>query len=179
LGVITLQGTRVMGDFRRAEYFAYYRRPWHQTLVLVFFLLIFAMAIAGYVQGHHGNLAWGAPYFLLFVVWLASGVGIPWSTAKSKTAGQPWRGEATTFVFDTEGVRVATASMSSDVRWGVLREVCETKNLFLLRSGEGLPVVIPKRFFASAEEMNVWKSFVQEQMKCRPIAMRELTARWC
>jgi hypothetical protein len=176
---ITLRGTRVPGDFRRAEYFTYFRRLWHHALLLVFFLLVFTLGGVAHSQGNQKNLAGLIPFAVLFLLWVSCLVAIPLLGAKSKTAGKKWLGEATTFVFDAEGIRIASASLSSEIRWGLIKEVCETKSLFLLRSGEGLPVTIPKRLFADAAEIEAWKVMVQTQMKCRPIAIHGLAARWC
>ena len=152
---------------------------WPQALLLAFFLVIFTLAFVGNVQGPHGNLAAVIPFVLLFLLWASSGLTIPSHAAKSKFGGQKWLGEATTFTFDPEGIRVASASLSSEIRWSVIREVCETGSLFLLLSGEGSPIIIPKRFFASRAEMPVWKELVQTQIKCRRIALRGIAARWC
>lgn len=177
--VITLQGTRTLGDFQRAEYFTWFRRLWSQALMLAFFLLIFTAAFVAYVQGQHNSFVNVIPFVVLFLLWAASGVVIPLQAAKRKLAGLKWLGEATTFTFEAEGIRMASASFSSETRWSVVKEVCETKSLFLLRSGEQSAITLPKRFFASAAEIDAWKELVQAQMKCRRVAVRGIAARWC
>ena len=177
--MITLQGTRLLVDFQRTEYFVWFRRLWPQALLLAFFLLVFTAAVVGYVQGQHDNLVTATPFVVLFLLWAASGVLGPLRAAKRKFVGLKWLGEATTFTFEAEGIRMASASFSSETRWSVVKEVCETKSLFLLRSGEQSAITLPKRFFASAAEIDAWKELVQAQMKCRRIAVRGIAARWC
>ena len=176
---ITVRGSRELRDFQRAEYFTSFRRLWQHAILLAFFLLVFAAAFVEYVQGEHpGHFSAIIPFAVLFLLWTWSIIA-PNAAARKKVAEQPWRTEPTTFAFHAEGMHVDCASSSSDIRWVVVKEACETRSLFLLFYSKQASTVIPKRFFESDAQIEAWKQLVQAQTGCRPIRPRGMMARWC
>lgn len=178
--MITLQGTLALGDFRRTEYFLWYRRGWSWVFSLACLLLVSSFAVVGYLQERDsGQRLTYIPFAIFFLLWISCAIAIPLHAAKRTFAGQQWLGDPFTVTFGPDGIRTVSAILSSEVHWSVIREVCETKSLFLLCHGQRSALIIPKRLFASAEEIEAWKALVQTQIECRRIAVRGMAARWC
>jgi hypothetical protein len=116
------------------------------------------------------------PFGAVFLMWVGGQVTVPLSAAKSEVSGYT---EPATFTFGPQGARIASASVSSEMNWSGFREICGTKTLFLLHRSEDPAIVLPKRFFASAAQMQAWKELVASQTNCRPIRPRGIAARWC
>jgi hypothetical protein len=125
------------------------------------------------------DLAFVIPFAALLLLWISIWLVVPLLIARNKLARQSWLGEPVTFVFGPETVQIASASVSSEIHWSVVREVRETRSLFLLYYGAQSAAMIPKRFFASAAGIQAWKELIQARIKCSPIAVRGMAARCC
>jgi hypothetical protein len=178
--MIAIRGTLATADLRRAEYFLSYRRGWSWTLSLVSLLLLFTFAAFGYVQERDSGqrLAY-IPLAVFFVLWISCAIALPLHAARSRLASQQWLIEPLTFTFGADGIQIASDSVFSEFTWSAIKEICETRSLFLLYRTERSAFTIPKRLFANAAEIEAWKGLVQTQTNCRRIVIRGLAARLC
>lgn len=69
-------------------------------------------------------------------------------------------------------------SACSTITWSNVREVCETKTLFLIYLGADIATVIPKRFFRNAGLIEAWKQDVTRNMG-KPIISKGFVATFC
>jgi hypothetical protein len=53
------------------------------------------------------------------------------------------------------------------MRWDLLKAIHETRSLFLLYHAPNRAVVLPKRFFASPEELKGWRDFASRHVDAK------------
>src|SRR5207302_2900728 len=102
----------------------------------------------------------------------------PYRMAKKQFASEViWR-EPATYTFQESGIQVHRPSASSDLKWTVITEVLETRTLFLLHIGKRSAIVLPKRVFTDAAQIQSWKQLLQSQLASGVID-GGLLGRWC
>jgi len=186
-GILELHGALDRSDLLRAVYFGQLRRTWLAALFLVSPFLLAAAAIAvenllpessAYrVTVSQGALRSTVPFVFIFVVWCLVSALMPLRRVTRMSAKLNFS-EPCTMVFTAASVRHSSPSSSAEVRWSVITEVCETRSLFLLFIGDS-SILLPKRYFQSAEEMSAWRAITGAGIAPKKIRPPGMVARWC
>lgn len=181
--MVTLHGTFTVGDLRRFLYYGMFQRAQAIGTVVLFLLALVSIAVmVWFVPGSNiiGIAFNASPFVAVFLFWCLAMVVMPFRSAKKRFACEKHLSEPSTYVFAPEEVSITSPSNSAVVKWIAITEVRETKSLFLLQLGKNSAIPVPKRFFASAAEVDAWKQLVMSQVKSqRAISMRGVVAPWC
>jgi hypothetical protein len=114
---------------------------------------------------------------LLFWLLIVGVVGPHWA-AKKQLANQKYLGDRMRYVFEDDGFRALGPNTSWEMRWGVVREIRETKSLFLIYHAPNIALPVPKRFFASEGEQARWKEFAALHIPAGKFFEPVLVGRW-
>ena len=163
---IELQGTVVLADLVRAEYFSVLRRiPWLSVIAIILFVLIAPVN--------------AAPLgFIVLVLALITAL-IPYRIARRHLRDRSYLHKPIAWVFDSEAISSAGTGISSRIAWGLLKRVRETKSMFLLYHSRDAAVIVPKRFFRSLDEMDRWRQLVAAYVDPKLIEKPSFVGRWC
>lgn len=66
--------------------------------------------------------------------------------------------------FSRENIHFKTTSLDSTLQWTHYERVIESPDLFLLMYGKGLYTLIPKRCFASSEEISTFRALLDQSI---------------
>lgn len=102
----------------------------------------------------------------------------PKTNAKQQYATHTYLRETTTYFFTDNGVETRCESLRSTMKWNTIREVHETRTLFLVHYGPTIAIIIPKRFFRNPDLIDVWRQDVIRNMG-KPIISNGLAAKFC
>lgn len=103
---------------------------------------------------------------------------LPYTTARKQYASQSLVSEAGSYSFTSDEIEYRGKSASSQMLWSVIREIRETKSLFLLYHAHNLAMILPKPYFLDAPEMAVWRSLAASKL-AKGIAAPGPIGRWC
>jgi YcxB-like protein len=112
----------------------------------------------------------GSFFGILFVPLFASYMlfGAPYFAARNLLRNNPNAGGPLHYVFTTNGVVVESPTGHSEIKWTAYLIVRETEDLILLFPQKNLAYPIPKRFFASENELKDFRELVRAN--CRGTA---------
>jgi len=167
--MVALQGTYTRADFARFQYFHQLRRIWPAILLILVITLALMLLIAA--RPDPNLIANVSPLLAMFAIWLILLGVSPWWAAYRQAARQPYLRDMLEFSFTALGYRLKGTGFSSEVQWGVLRVLRETKSLFLLYQAPNLAVIVPKRFFESQIQMNTWRQMAEAGIAPRKISV--------
>lgn len=141
-----------------ANLFIGLRRFKRYIYLLVFFSLFSSVVIfAAVLSGPEA--AKGFTPEMLFVIFasplifLATIVATSYFEARSFTSGKAPTPASTRWLFSETGITTEDPTAATQLQWKVFFQVRETKTLFLLFSHPHYANVIPKRAFATAEDL--------------------------
>jgi hypothetical protein len=141
-----------------ANLFIGLRRFKRYIYLLVFFSLFSSVVIfAAVLSGPEA--AKGFTPEMLFVIFasplifLATIVATSYFEARSFTSGKAPTPASTRWLFSETGITTEDPTAATQLQWNVFFQVRETKTLFLLFSHPHYANVIPKRAFATAEDL--------------------------
>ena len=150
------------------------------ALILILVVPLVALAIiANPDSGWRQVLTNALPFFALLVLWLLLLGAMPYRNARQALTAQTYVREPITYTLTDETISAAGPSVRWSLAWNVMKRMCETKSLFLLYHAPNLAVIVPKRFFQSASEMQAWRQFVSVHLDSKRIDKPNFVARLC
>lgn len=169
---IEVTGALTIADLRRFQYFHAWSRRLSIAACVIVATILMLLLLTFYLSPEDNvptstMIPNAAPFFILILLWIAVLGLAPYFFAKRQWATQPYLGEPTSYVFTAESIRTSRPSMSSDVKWSAVREIRETKSLFLIYYGLRLALPIPKRFFQADSERENWKELASSAIAPR------------
>jgi hypothetical protein len=177
-----IHGTFDLNDLIRFQYFHTLRRTWpvavFVALILILIAPLGALAIIDFES-------WGQaftnalPFVLLLAFWLFLLGVMPYRNAKKALIAHSYVRVPITYTFTDEVISAAGPSVCWSLAWNVMKQMRETRSLFLLYHAPNLAVIVPKRFFQRASEMQEWRQFVSTHLGSKRIDTVGLVARWC
>ena len=156
--VLEFRGTITVSDVLRFQYFHWFRTTWW-FVALVYLFLVGIVVVAA-----------TAAVVLLFLVWTAPLVVLPYMAAKKHLRTCVELREPIAYTFSEQSIHFTSAHSSSDISWKALYRVRETKSMFCLYFGASSAWLLPKRFFKDANEQNSWRQLVEQQILPATIA---------
>ncbi len=175
---IAVQGTLSIGDLARYQYYHLHRRVWPFSLVLAL-VEVLAIPLVYYSSYDARSFIVNSSLFVLcFVVWLCLMLLLPKTAARRQFASQSLLSEAGSYVFTSDEIEYSGKSARSQMLWSVIREIRETKSLFLLYHAHNLAMILPKRFFLDAQQMAAWRSLAGSKF-AKGIPAPGPIGRWC
>jgi hypothetical protein len=81
---------------------------------------------------------------------------------RSFCATQNYLREPQTYSFGLDAIDVKETTTSARMAWSTIREIRETKSLFLLYHASYIAIVVPKRFFAGDNDLREWKDLIAQ-----------------
>lgn len=169
--MIELHGILTLADFARFHYFHHLRRIW--PVLVVVLILCVAIIVLITVVPNPNLVANTRPLLILFAIWVCLLVVNPYLGARRQFAKQPYLREPLTQIFTVETISSSSASTSSQVKWNIVQNVRETSRLFLLYYATNQALIVPKRFFSTPEQMDLWRRIVETGIGprtiCKPI----------
>jgi hypothetical protein len=175
--MIELHGTLTVSDLRRFQYFHRFRRLW--PIVLLVLLLSISLLVIMTAFPNPNLIANVQPLLILFALWLALLFAAPDIQARLIFSRQPYFRYPMTQTFTSTGYETKGTGFSSEVSWGILRNVRETKSLFLLYHTPQMALVVPKRFFVSDEQMETWEEAVTVGIAPKKLSKAGWVGRLC
>jgi len=181
---IEARGQLSVRDLARFQYFHAYRRWWiisalaALSIGLLLLLLLFGLLSDKPPEEVHNFLTNVTPSLILVGFWVLMAAVAPYSTARKSLVARAYLGEATSYMFNNEGMQAVAQSMSYEMKWSVFRRIQETKRLFLMYHAPNMAVVIPKRFFRSQGEAGDWKNFVEQRIAPKKIMRPRIIGGW-
>jgi hypothetical protein len=182
--VIELNGTLGRADLTRFQYFHALRRTWPIAILAALILILFVPAL-GFVYIAYPEFEWrtvitnAIPFALLLAFWIYVLGIMPYRHARKALATQSYLREPIDYIFTEETISGTGRSAQWSVGWNVMKRIIETKSLFLLYHHSNVAVVVPKRFFQSASEMDTWRQFAAMHMDSKQIDKPGFVARLC
>lgn len=182
--VLELQGTLHLGDLTRFQYFHTLRRTWPIAAICAL-ILIFVVPLTAFVVIADPESDWriiltnAAPFGLLLVLWLFLLGFMPYRNARKALASQAYLREPITYAFTAETISGAGPSAHWSIAWGVVKQIRETKSLFLLYHAPNVAVVVPKRYFQDGSEIDTSRQFVAPHLAAKRIEKPGFVARFC
>jgi hypothetical protein len=150
------------------------------TLVLVFVAPLGALAlIANPESGWRQIFTNALPFFALVVLWLLLLGAMPYRNARKALTTQSYARETITYTFTDEVISAAGPSVHWSIAWSAMIRMRETRSLFLFYHAPNLAVLVPKRFFQNASEMQEWRRFVSTRLDSKRTDKPGLVARLC
>jgi YcxB-like protein len=184
--VIELHGTFTLSDFVRFHYFHTLRLCWWLLAIVAVFLLIVApLFLALFVNTYPPVVSWssveeGAVPFVAGCLVLTYALTVmPYQRAKKQYAAQNYLREPVRTSFAAEGISSEGSGISSKVVWSIVKQVRETKSLFLLYYSANMALIVPKHFFEAPDQMDQWRQLVAASIDPKLIEKRGLVGRWC
>jgi hypothetical protein len=165
-----LNGTLERGDLIRFQY-AHSARGLTGIAIFLAGGLVVALVLGLFATSEHSSdeehswseiLRNAIPFIILLVFWLALIFGRPYLAGKKQYTSQQHFREPITYAFANQSFSGSSASVSWTVQWSILRRVLESQRLFLFYHGPNAAVIVPKRFFDSTQQIEVFKSFVRD-----------------
>jgi len=178
--VVELAGTLAFSDFVRFQYSRSFRRTW--WIVLVAFLIAFAgVLLAGLATVLTSDLEVirqsGTPFLLLLVFWIVV-VTAPYRGARRQIKTNVAISAPIQYIFSSRGITSTGTDFSSEISYGNLWAVLETKSLFLLYLSEGHAILLPKRFFKDGGQQDHWRSLLEQRITPKRITPVGFLGRW-
>jgi hypothetical protein len=81
--------------------------------------------------------------------------------------------------FIAQGFSGSTSESSWNCAWSTLKFIGETRSLFLLYQLPYIAIIVPKRWFESAEQIETWRQIATAGIGSRGIEKPGLVGRWC
>lgn len=170
--LIELGGTLEFRDLLKFQYSQCYRRTWWLVLLMIA-ISFFGVLLVGILAVLNSDLEFarttGTPFLLLFAFWIALAAA-PYRGARRQLKTNISLANPITTTFSSEGIHRTGSHFSGDLSYQALWEVCETRSLFLLYTGAGSALLLPKRFFRDAAQENDWRVFVERQIAPKRIS---------
>jgi hypothetical protein len=183
VGAIELRGTAGAEDLIRFQSFHTMRSRWLRIpaavvalIVLLWLLIVFLTS--GTEEQKRNGVANITPMIFLLGYSALFVVVVPRFAAKLQVRQQPYLTEETRYVFTPEKVTAEAVSTSFSLAWSMIRDVRETRSLFLLYHSPRAAVLIPKRYFADAQAMDQWRQLVIQSAPKHRIEKPGLIGRW-
>ncbi len=153
--MIELHGAYRFADSLRLQLYYRFRRTW-PLVIAAFFISCVALALLA--AGPRREFLFMLCLFaILFGLWLALNVVLMFWTACRQLGVKGCLKETVSLAFSADGIECRRGSGDrTKVNWTDLHTINETKTFFLLHMGPGVAIV-PKRFFMSDEQMDLWK----------------------
>jgi hypothetical protein len=180
---ITLHATLTLADVKRFQYFHALRRGWLAVvlfgLALIILVLFLVVRVVSDPQSGLPLLINAIPFLFLLLFWVFAMCCLPYLAARRMFAAQRVLREPVTWVFTSEGVSSSGPSASSSFVWDVLKALRETTSLFLLYTAPNAAHIVPKRLFATPDEIEQWRQMVEAYAAPRRMEKPGLVGRWC
>jgi len=169
-----LYGTLDLGDLARFQYFHTFRRTWPVAVVAVLILtLVMPLSTLAIIANPDSDLrpifTNALPFALLLVLWLFLLGAMPYRNARKALTAQNYLREPITYTFTDETISGMGPSARWSIAWNVIKRMQETRSLFLLYHAPNVAVIVPKRFFQSAREMELWRQLVASYLDSKRI----------
>jgi hypothetical protein len=177
-----LNGTITTADLTRFQYFHTYCRIWPATVVAV---LVLPVWVACCFFATDPDSEWhavlkSALVFILPCSFLLLWAGLmPYRLARKQFATQNHLREPVTYIFTTATIQGRGTGFAWRIEWNLLKQLRETKSLFLLYHGPNIAVIVPKRFFQSAAEIEAWRQLTLACLTSKKIDGPGIVGRWC
>ncbi len=179
-----LHGTLTVGEMARFQYFHLLRRAWPFAgavalgLIGVVFFLI-GIALTGQFSELYPDLVTSSPFFLLMLFWGFMFGFNPYRIARKQFRDQPHLRELITYEFSSANIKGSGPSASWVVAWNVVKNVQETKSLFIVYYSKIQGVIVPKRMFGSSTELKAWRDLFVSCAPSGKIQRPGIVGRWC
>jgi hypothetical protein len=172
--MVELQGTLTFGDLLCFSYFHQLRRIW-PLVVGLFFAFTIVLGIVLLDPTRIDSMRLPLVVMAAIVVFL---VGCPYVSARKQFARPVFR-DTMRHTFSPDGIQSKATGILSEVQWGILYEVRETKRLFLVYYASNMALIIPKRFFINQAEIESWKKIALTGIAPKQIAEPGFVGLWC
>jgi hypothetical protein len=178
---VELHGTLGLAELTRFQYFHILRRSWPLVVVVLIFIvpILASAAIANPDPNARAMLTNVTPLLLLLLFYTLSIGVMPYRNARKQLTAQSYLREPITYIFTSETISCSGTNASWSMAWNILQKLRETKSLFVLYHGLNLAVIVPKRFFQNAAEMEKWRQLVLGCVAPKRIEKPGLIGRWC
>ena len=181
---IEISGTLSLGDVTRFQYFHSLRRSWPVAIMLAaLVVLLLPILILGFVispeSDWHQVTTNMLPFLGLLLLWIFLLVGLPRIAAKKQFAAQRYLREPITYSFDPETFSGTGPSAKWSLAWDVVKQVRETKTLFVIYHASNVGVIVPKRFFPSRPVMEEWQNLLTARLEPKQIEKPGFVGRRC
>ncbi|MGO9239268.1 MAG: YcxB family protein [Terriglobales bacterium] len=115
---------------------------------------------------------------LVFVVAFGfCGFILPYLIAREQYKG-PDLSDPTHYTFDANGYEVVQPVWRYRVDWTSVREIRESKSMFLLYLNPTQRNIIPKRFFPDGQALAAWRSLIAARAPSVPIRRNSIAGRF-
>lgn len=180
---VEVGGTLEVADLARYQYYHFLRRLWPVVILLVCAAVLIGPAaiyliVTANADELRTRLANAVPFLLLIAFWLSLPIVVPRWAAKKQLKTQSYLREPVSYSFGRDGIEMNGQSVSSRMAWSTIREVRETKSLFLLYHAPNIAIVLPKRFFDGVDELERWRRLVAAAFS-KGISSSLPVGRWC
>lgn len=166
---IELSGTLTRGDLIGFRYFHSCRRGWVIGIVVAVLLAAFVVNLSR--SAYHDAL-----FLLLLLLWL---IGLPWWDARRQWATRKSLAQPLRAVFTPEVIRSSAPGGYAENPWTAIREIYETRSMFLLYLAPRQAIIAPKRFFPDDRAIEAWKRLARSQVSPRRFKENTLIGRCC
>ena len=178
---VELHGTLTVAEVTRCQYFHVLRRGWPYAAVLTVIPMVSVLAVGALLVAGSGDVQFAntVPIFLFATFWNYIYWVLPYRNARKQFATQSFLHEPVTCAFTADEFSGLGPSASWTLAWSTLKNVRETKSLFLLYHHPSLAVIVPKRFFQSDAEMDQWRELVSSAIAPMKIEKPGFLGRRC
>jgi hypothetical protein len=161
-GIVELQVTYDRNDFARFLISHYCGRPVYRVMRATTVLCAILLALVGLVVTEDAGRVVCFALAAFFASYLT--VLLPWSLRRAAYASYATdlaMQQPTNFRFSSDGVGVANALVSGSFLWQAYWKAAETRHGFLVFLANNRAHILPKRCFASSEDMERFREIVR------------------
>lgn len=171
--MLTLHYQPEKDDYARA-YRAFYRDSW-KTRIPLFIIILIPIIYLWVVAPPHTFITSAAlllPILILVYLIVFTFMIHPNQSAKQLMGNDLMNGPSTIEIND-ERIRVVSKLNESIMEWSAFTRVIETDELFILIFTTNMSIlrIVPKRIFSSDEDMQYFKTLVEEKISRNPDAI--------
>jgi hypothetical protein len=174
--MIELNGTLKSADFARLHYAYQLCRTWRLIVVIV--VLTIALSLIVCLRPYSTLSVAVRLLLVIFVLGMTLSAISPYRSARRQIKNEPFFRDPIIERFKSIGYELEGTEFSIEVAWKDLTQVREMRTLFLLYRGPETAHIVPKRFFTSQEEIDVWRRTVEIGIAPRAISKPGLLGRW-
>ena len=173
---IELNGSLTLGELTRFHYFHVWRKAWKPGLISALLVAVTAIALGSYAD-ESGVSRMRIVFAAFLVAWIAFVILAPYRLARKMWAERKYLAEPLRQIFTLQTIERSGATISSKLAWTVVREIYETKTLFLLYIAPNQAIIVPKSFFPDHATMQAWKQLAKSQTP--RFTENHFIGRWC
>ncbi len=157
--MIQVHGRVLWSDYLRAQYLHLRPRPFWERVGIAIVVMGLALLVVAFDRGQAGGPSPRFPYLLvgsLAYLALYFCVFVPW---RARTLYRRQSGVLSPFRIQADAGGLVVSSEQGEVRlpWMALRKWKESRHLFLIYRSDSLFHLVPKRLFASSEQIEAFR----------------------